>query len=323
SGGEVTEWDLPFASSLPSGIASGPDGALWFTLRAANRVGRITLTGDITTWPVPTQGSDPTAIVAGWDGAMWFTGPGADLIGRVELDGTINEFPLPKVGSSPFSIAAGPDDAVWFTEGNAHAIGRLGTSAAPIDTTPPTVRIDAPADGAVVVTGTPLTAEFHCSDEGGSGLATCAGTVGDGRPVDTAPGVHRFDVTATDGAGNSATATAWYVAFSGTAGTIAAGSQRAGHWATLELGLGGTAPKQAAEVVAEGFPVSQRVDCADPTTGGGAATPADARLSTRRDLLVTRWRTERAWAGTCRSITYRFVATGWTGTDVTFVVAFV
>ena len=34
---------LPVAASLPSGIAAGPDGALWFTMRAANRIGRITI----------------------------------------------------------------------------------------------------------------------------------------------------------------------------------------------------------------------------------------------------------------------------------------
>ena len=35
-----------------------------------------------------------------------------------------------------------------------------------------------------------------------------------------------------------------------------------------------------------------------------------------------RWRTERAWAGTCRTLTLRFVATGWTGVDAVFLVRF-
>jgi virginiamycin B lyase len=320
--GDVTEWPLPVEASLPSGIATGPDGALWFTMRAANRIGRITLTGRITTYPVPTAASDPTAIAAGWDGAMWFTGPDTDVIGRVALDGTITEFPLPTVGASPFSIAAGPDDAVWFTEGNASAIGRLGAPAAPVDSTPPTIRIDAPADGSVVMSGEGLAADFRCADDGGSELATCVGTVSDGSAVDTAPGSHRFDVRAPDGAGNRASASAWYVAFAGAAGSIASGSQRAGQWATLELDLGTRAPRDPSEVVASGFPVSRQVDCADPSTTRGPDSPADARLSTRQTLLVTRWRTERSWSGTCRSITFRFVAPGWIGADATFVVAF-
>lgn len=320
--GEVTEWPLPLAASVPSGIAAGPDGALWFTMRAANRIGRITTSGAITTYPVPTAASDPTAITAGWDGAMWFTGPDTDVIGRVTLDGSITEFSLPIVGASPFSIAAGPDDAVWFTEGNASAIGRLGAPTTPADVTPPRIRIDSPVDGGIVVPGSAHAADFRCTDEGGSGLATCLGSVPDGAAIDTAPGSHRFDVHAADVAGNIASASAWYLAFADADGSIASGSQRAGQWATLALDLGATAPRNAADVVAAGFPVSRQVDCADPSIDRSAASPAEVKLSTRQTLLVTRWRTERAWAGTCRAITFRFVAAGWTGADATFVVAF-
>ena len=291
-------------------------------MRAANRIGRITVAGEITTYPVPTDASDPTAITAGWDGAMWFTGPDSDLIGRVALDGTITEHRLPKVSSSPFSIAAGPDDAVWFTEGNASAIGRLGMPSTPTDTTPPTVRIDTPADGAILTPHAAPAAEFTCTDQGGSGLATCLGTVADGAPVDVTPGAHRFEVSATDNAGNSASATTSYVAFSRTSGSIVAGTQRAGLWATLELGLGARAPRAPSALVAAGFPMSRQVDCADSSSALGPLAPADVRLSTRQDLLVTRWRTDRSWAGTCRSITFRFVSHGWTGADATFVVSF-
>lgn len=321
-GGDVTEWALPAAGSLPSGIAAGPDGALWFTLRAANEIGRITVDGQITTWPVPTPGSDPTAIAAGWDGAMWFTGPDTDLIGRVTLDGSITEFPLPTVSSSPFSIADGADDAVWFTEGNADAIGRLTLPAAPEDTTPPTIRIDAPVQGTIAISGSPLTADFTCEDEGGSELAACDGTVPPGAQVDTAPGAHRFDVRATDGAGNSASASTTYLAFTRVEGSIAEGSARAGHRATLELGLAGRAPRHASDIVASGYPVTRQVDCADPATSLGPESPADVHLSTRRDLLVTTWRAPREWAGTCHTITFRFSAPGWEGADAMFVVAF-
>ena len=40
-------------SADPVGIASGPDGALWFTELAANRIGRITTSGSLTEYPVP------------------------------------------------------------------------------------------------------------------------------------------------------------------------------------------------------------------------------------------------------------------------------
>ncbi|HVF07806.1 MAG TPA: hypothetical protein VNC60_04435 [Actinomycetota bacterium] len=320
--GEVTEYPLPVAASLPSGIAAGPDGAMWFTMRSVNRIGRITLTGDITTYEVPTAASDPAAIAAGWDGAMWFTGADTDLIGRVALDGTITEHPLPAVGSSPFSIAAGPDDAVWFTEGNASAIGRLGMSSATPDLIPPVIGIDAPADGSVFTTAAAPIADFTCVDEGGSGVATCVGTVADGASVDATPGAHRFEVTASDVAGNTASASSAYLSFSSMGGTVPAGTQRAGLWATLELGLGEPMPRDASTLLASGFPLSRQVDCADRSVTLGPSIPADVRLATRKDLLVTRWRTERSWAGTCRAITLRFSAAGWRGSDATFVVSF-
>jgi virginiamycin B lyase len=320
--GQVTEYPLPVASSLPAGIAAGPDGAMWFTMRAANLIGRITLAGEITTFPVPTAATDPAAIAAGWDGAMWFTGADTDLIARIALDGAITEYPLPAVGSSPFSIAAGPDEAMWFTEGNASAIGRLGAPATPPDLTAPTIRIDAPSDGSVFTSGAGPVADFRCADDGGSGVATCTGTVDDGARVDTAAGAHRFEVTATDVAGNTASAATSYLAFSSIDGSIPTGTQRAGLWATLELGLGGPASRDASALVESGFPVSRQVDCTDPSVTIGAAAPADVRLATRQDLLVTRWRTERSWAGTCRTITLRFAAAGWRGSDATFVVSF-
>ena len=37
-----TEYPITTAGSAPTGITQGPDGALWFTEAAANKIGRIT-----------------------------------------------------------------------------------------------------------------------------------------------------------------------------------------------------------------------------------------------------------------------------------------
>lgn len=58
---------------LPSpgfGIATGPDGALWFTAYSTQRIGRITTAGVIAEYGTS---RDPYSIVAGPDGALWFT----------------------------------------------------------------------------------------------------------------------------------------------------------------------------------------------------------------------------------------------------------
>ena len=52
-------------------IASGPDGALWFTNPGNNSIGRITTTGAVSNYTDPSI-SDPLRIVAGPDGALWF-----------------------------------------------------------------------------------------------------------------------------------------------------------------------------------------------------------------------------------------------------------
>ena len=50
----------PEQSSDPQGIASGPDGALWFTEYEANKIGRITTGGAMQRRPSASR-PDPTA----------------------------------------------------------------------------------------------------------------------------------------------------------------------------------------------------------------------------------------------------------------------
>ena len=60
--------------------------------------------------------------------------------------------------------------------------------------------------------GQQVAASYSCKDEdGGSGLATCSGTVGNGENVDTSSvGEKSFSVSATDNAGNPASKTVTY-----------------------------------------------------------------------------------------------------------------
>src|SRR5207302_2167281 len=67
---------------LPSGIAAGPDGALWFTNSGNSSIGRITTAGTVTNYTGPGI-SQPVGIAAGPDGALWFTNPGNSSIARI------------------------------------------------------------------------------------------------------------------------------------------------------------------------------------------------------------------------------------------------
>jgi streptogramin lyase len=131
----ITEYPIPTANSNPQGIATGPDGNLWFTEFTGNKIGRITLAGGITEFPIPTPNSGPRAITAGPDGNVWFTEYTANKIGKITPSGVITEYPIPTANSSPYGIVTGPDGNLWFTESTApfmpqqfYKIGKITTS---------------------------------------------------------------------------------------------------------------------------------------------------------------------------------------------------
>ena len=88
---------------------------------------------------------------------------------------------------------------------------------AAVDVTDPTATLTTPPDGAIYPIGRAVVADFACTDEaGGSGIATCVGTVADGQAINTsALGDHDFTVTAADVAGNTTEVTHTYTVTEG------------------------------------------------------------------------------------------------------------
>src|SRR5262249_51154861 len=93
-GGSITEFPTLTPTSTPAEMTIGPDGNLWFTESAANKIGRITRMGVLTEFPVPTASSGLAQIATGPDGNLWFTENSASKIGQITPSGTITEFPL-------------------------------------------------------------------------------------------------------------------------------------------------------------------------------------------------------------------------------------
>jgi streptogramin lyase len=96
------------ANSRPTGIASGTDGALWFTESASpGRIGRITTGGDVTEYTEGlTPDRTPWMITEGPDGNMWFTenaNPGA--LARISLPPLLHERGVARVGTSSAVIS--------------------------------------------------------------------------------------------------------------------------------------------------------------------------------------------------------------------------
>jgi virginiamycin B lyase len=138
--GTITEFTIPTPASSSPALTAGPDGNMWFTEGATNKVGRLDpSTGVVTEFPVPTPDSEPSDIVSGPDGALWFTEFRAGKIARITTAGVVTaEYPIPSTGpyfdvftfsltssTGPRGITVGPDGNLWFAEFNANQIGRL------------------------------------------------------------------------------------------------------------------------------------------------------------------------------------------------------
>jgi len=109
------------------------------------------------------------------------------------------------------------------------------TGATGCDMTPPTVDLRSPANGSHVKQGAPLVVDFSCADSGGSGLASCVGSVADGTLVDTSQlGDVTVTVTASDHAGNQTVVENTVTVVDETKPTISLTAPGAG--ATYELG---------------------------------------------------------------------------------------
>lgn len=185
------------------------------------------------------------------------------------------------------------------------------------DTTAPAVTISAPSDGATFTRGQAVAADYSCQDEtGGSGLASCTGTVADGAPIDTSTvGVHTFTVTGADIAGNSATATSNYNVvydFNGFLQPVenlpALNIANAGSAIPLKFSLGGN---QGLVIFAAGYPASSPIPC-DANEPGTlieetvAAGSSSLSYSATADQYTYVWKTDRSWRGACRMLVVRF-----------------
>jgi hypothetical protein len=107
------------STGQPTGITAGPDGNLWVTEPAANKVAKVTPSGTVTEYPVPTANAAPQFITAGPDGNLWVTEGTCTVAGRVAKvtpAGAVTEYPVPTAISYPYGITAGADGNLWFTE---------------------------------------------------------------------------------------------------------------------------------------------------------------------------------------------------------------
>ena len=191
-----------------------------------------------------------------------------------------------------------------------------------IDSANPTIAVSSPASSAVLTAGDDTRVSFACADEG-SGVATCSATL-DGAPVANGAvatntvGTRTLVVTATDGAGNTATKTVTFAVhwpFTGFFSPIdnlpTLNVVKPGQAVPVKFALGGN---RGLSIFAPGYPVLATIACAvgvptDPVeqtvTAGSSSLQYDAGANQYSYI----WKTPSSgWpSGTCRQLQLKLV----------------
>lgn len=117
-------------NTRPHGLGVASDGALWFTGKLTNTMGRV-FGGKVEHFALPTIGAVPIYVAPGPDGDVWVTELTGSRIAHVTRGGAVCEYVIPTGNSRPIAIIPAPDGkSLWFTE---EAGGKVGKIALPID----------------------------------------------------------------------------------------------------------------------------------------------------------------------------------------------
>jgi streptogramin lyase len=243
-------------SGDPQDVVTGPDGAIWFTARGANGVGRLTAAGLTETWF--TVGIKPNGLVAGPDGNLWFADTGnPGQVWSVSVGGS--RAPNATGGDTqPTGIVVGPDNALWFTEAKSDRIGRVTAGGTPTVTHPSTIPGSGPYGIAVGPDGSLW---FTAESSGEIGRLSTDGSPATMYPLPSSTSQPRGIVAGPDGA-------LWFTEFgAGKIGRMSTGGS------LVEYSLGGGA--QPSDIVVGSDGSLWFTDFKDPGRIGRITTAGD------------------------------------------------
>ncbi len=118
------EYPIHDGSQMPTAIAAGPDGSIWFTIDLVDAIGRLS-DGRISFFNTGVKAVEPVGLAAASDGSAWFTDNAAHAISRVTPGGEVTRFPLDTMSVRLGRLAVGTDGAVWFAEETGYSITEL------------------------------------------------------------------------------------------------------------------------------------------------------------------------------------------------------
>jgi len=115
------------ANGTFQGIATGPDGNVWFTDYTNHAVGKIDGSGNVTEYS--TAAMCPNRIVAGSDGALWFTSYCTSDVGRVTVGGTVTSNAIAGASTQFNGIIAGKGGNLYAVDRGNNEIWQLKIAA--------------------------------------------------------------------------------------------------------------------------------------------------------------------------------------------------
>jgi len=131
----IKEYEVPTPKSRPHDPALAPDGSLWYTGQAANKLGRLDpQSGLFKEFPLRTPRSGPHGLVADQQGNIWFTAISAGYIGKLDpKTGDVQEFrPADHTEIDPHTPVFDHNGILWFTNEDTNYVGRLDPSTGKI-----------------------------------------------------------------------------------------------------------------------------------------------------------------------------------------------
>jgi YVTN family beta-propeller protein len=283
------------AGPRPVGITVSPDGANAYVADQvpSGSIAQFSIASDGTLSALDparvSTGALPEGVIATAAG-VYVANLGTDTISQYDAGpgGALAPKPAGPIASpnSPFGLALAPGGkSLYVAAFGAAAVAQydVGSDGAlsaktpasvgadfrpiavvavePRDEQAPIVDLRTPPDGAQYASGAQVAADYSCADAGGSGLASCTGSVPDGDALDTSTsGSHQFTVVARDADGHQTTVIHHY--------TVAAATDDEAPTVDLRT------PPQGAQY-ASGEQVAADYSCADAGGSGVASCVGD------------------------------------------------
>jgi virginiamycin B lyase len=112
--GTSRTFDLPRGGAVPTDVAVGSDGSVWFLQFRANSIGRF-MDGQFSDVEVGRENDGLSGIAVAPNDDVWFGMLRRASLGRLR-NGHITIFALPRDDARPYSVAVDRDGNVWYAD---------------------------------------------------------------------------------------------------------------------------------------------------------------------------------------------------------------